>query len=83
MSRWFPTAKQGTALGIYGAGNVGAAITTLLAPFVLIVYGWQTVAEVWAAGIAVMAVIFWFTAEDDPVLRARRSSGETPRKHVA
>ena len=78
VSRWFPTAKQGTALGIYGAGNVGAAITTLLAPFVLVAYGWQTVAELWAAGIAVMAVIFWFTAEDDPVLRARRSSGETP-----
>src|SRR5262249_7043357 len=26
VSRWYPTEKQGTALGIFGAGNVGAAV---------------------------------------------------------
>jgi MFS transporter, NNP family, nitrate/nitrite transporter len=40
--------KQGTALGIFGAGNVGAAVTKFVAPFVLVAYGWQTVAQVWA-----------------------------------
>ncbi len=35
----------------------------------LVAYGWQTVAQVWAVGIAVMAVVFWFTTKDDPVLR--------------
>ncbi len=79
VSRWFPTERQGTALGIFGAGNVGAAITKFLAPFVLVAYGWQMVAEVWAAGIALMAVVYWFTTEDDPVLRARRARGEKPR----
>ena len=29
-SAWFPTEKKGTALGIFGAGNVGAAGTKLL-----------------------------------------------------
>ena len=79
VSRWYPTEKQGTALGIFGAGNVGAAVTKFLAPFVLVAYGWQTVAQVWAAGIAIMGVLFWFFTDDDPVLVARRARGERPR----
>ncbi len=75
VSRWFPARQQGTALGIFGAGNVGAAVTKFLAPFVLVAFGWQTVAEVWAAGLVVMAIIFWFTTKDDPVLVARRRAG--------
>src|SRR5262245_4458369 len=78
VSRWYPTKKQGTALGIFGAGNVGAAVTKFLAPFVLVAYGWQITAQVWAVGIALMGVIFWFTTTDDPVLRARRARGEKP-----
>ena len=78
VSRWYPTEKQGTALGIFGAGNVGAAVTKFVAPFVLVAYGWQGTAQVWAAGIAIMAVVFWFTTTDDPVLRARRARGEKP-----
>ncbi|MDP6741150.1 MAG: MFS transporter, partial [Planctomycetota bacterium] len=34
-SVWYPKKNQGTALGIFGAGNAGAAGTTLLAPTVL------------------------------------------------
>src|SRR5262249_12655438 len=77
VSRWFPSEKQGVALGIFGAGNVGAAVTKFCAPFVLVAYGWQTTAQVWAVGIALMGVVFWFTTQDDPVLRARRESGIT------
>ena len=36
VSPFFPPQKQGTALGIFGAGNVGAAVTKFLAPFVLV-----------------------------------------------
>ncbi len=81
VSRWYPVEKQGMALGIFGAGNADAAVTTLLAPFVLVAAGWQAVAEIWAAGLAVMAVVFWFTTEDDPVVAARRRSGAS-RKSV-
>ncbi|MFI5014230.1 MAG: nitrate/nitrite transporter [Hyphomicrobiales bacterium] len=79
VSRWYPAGKQGTALGIFGAGNVGAAVTKFLAPFVLIAYGWQAVAEVWAACLVVMAVVFWFTTTDDPLLVERRRSGVRPK----
>ena len=78
VSRWFPTERQGTALGIFGAGNVGAAITNFVAPFVLVAYGWQATAQVWAAALAVMGLVFWLTAPDDPVLRERRARGEKP-----
>ena len=80
VSRWYPTGKQGTALGIFGAGNVGAAVTKFVAPFVLVAYGWQTVAQVWAAGIAVMGVLFWFFTEDDPAAgRAPARAANRPR----
>src|SRR5512147_1174812 len=52
VSRWYPPEKQGTALGIFGAGNVGAAVTKFFAPFVMVAYGWQATAQVWAAAIA-------------------------------
>ncbi|MGE0565948.1 MAG: nitrate/nitrite transporter [Pseudolabrys sp.] len=76
VSRWYPADKQGTALGIFGAGNVGAAVTKFLAPFVLVAYGWQTTAKVWAIAIAVMAIVFWLTTTDDPVIRERRTKGQ-------
>jgi MFS transporter, NNP family, nitrate/nitrite transporter len=79
VSRWYPTDKQGTSLGIFGVGNVGAAVTKFVAPFVLVAYGWQAVAQVWAIGLAVVAVVFWFTTKDDPVVVARRAHGEKPR----
>src|SRR5262245_33983410 len=79
VSRWFPTGKQGTALGIFGVGNVGAAVTKFVAPFVLVAYGWHTVAQVWAISIALMAIVFWFTTSDDPIIRERRARGEKPK----
>nr|WMC98479.1 nitrate/nitrite transporter [Aminobacter aminovorans] len=75
VSRFFPAGKQGTALGIFGVGNVGAAVTKFLAPFVLLAGGWQEVALIWAACLGFMAFIFWFGSEDDPVIRQRRIHG--------
>ena len=45
-SAWFDKDRQGTAMGIFGAGNAGAAITNLVAPSILIAYGWQMVPRV-------------------------------------
>ncbi|AUW42048.1 NarK/NasA family nitrate transporter [Rhizobium leguminosarum] len=72
VSPFFPAEKQGTALGIFGAGNVGAAVTKFAAPFVLLAWGWQAVAEIWAVCLALMAIVFWFTTTDDPAYRLRR-----------
>ena len=79
VSRWYPPEKQGTALGIFGAGNVGSAVTKFLAPMVLVAFGWHAVAQVWAGALVVMAIVFWFTTTDDPVLVERRRTGEKPK----
>jgi NNP family nitrate/nitrite transporter-like MFS transporter len=79
VSRFFPSGRQGTALGIFGVGNVGAAVTKLAAPFVLTAWGWQSVAVVWAAVLVVTAVAFWMSTVDDPVLVERRKTGTRPK----
>jgi len=78
VSRWFPPEKQGTALGIFGAGNVGAAVTKFLAPMIMVAYGWETVAQIWALALVVMAVIFWLGTDDEPELKRRKAAGKKP-----
>ena len=78
VARWFPKERQGTALGIFGAGNVGAAVTKFAAPVIMVAYGWKTVALVWAAALAVMAVVFYLFTTDDPDLARRKKTGEKP-----
>ncbi len=77
VSKWYPKEKQGTALGIFGMGNVGAAITNFGAPILLVAVGgaWQNVALVYAGIIAATSVLFFLFAQDDPVHRQRRAQG--------
>jgi NNP family nitrate/nitrite transporter-like MFS transporter len=81
VSPFFPAEKQGTVLGIFGAGNVGAALTKFVAPFVLVAAGWQMVAEIWAAALILTACLFWFTTSDDPAFRSRRA-GTAPKRSL-
>eukprot|EP01036_Dinobryon_divergens_P014095 gene14095-19020_t len=41
----------------------------------MVAYGWQGVANVWAAALALMGVIFFVFAKDDPALVERRRTG--------
>ena len=75
VSKFYPRERQGTALGIFGAGNVGSAVTKFLAPFVMVAAGWQAVAQIWAVGLIVMAVIFLLLTREDPEQIARRREG--------
>jgi len=78
VSKWFPPERQGTVLGIFGAGNIGSAVTKLLAPMVMVAAGWIMVAKLWAVALAVTAVVFYLCTQEDPSLQARRSSGVKP-----
>ena len=78
VSKWFPPEKQGTALGIFGAGNIGSAVTKLLAPMVMVAAGWMMVAKVWAVGLAVMAILYFLFSQEDPSLEERRKTGVKP-----
>jgi NNP family nitrate/nitrite transporter-like MFS transporter len=75
VSKFYPKNRQGTALGIFGAGNVGSAVTKFLAPFVMVAAGWQAVAQVWAAALVVMTVLFLLFTKEDPDQLARAGGG--------
>ena len=77
-SRWFEQEKQGTALGIFGAGNVGAAVTNFAAPFLVVAVGWEGTARVYAVALALTAVLFYVLAKTDPVHEQRTKSGSKP-----
>ncbi|MGF1627804.1 MAG: nitrate/nitrite transporter [Alphaproteobacteria bacterium] len=79
VSRWYPSNRQGTALGIFGVGNFGAAITNFAAPFLLIAVGWEATAQVYSGVLLLTAAIFYLTTRDDPLTAARKKSGERPR----
>ncbi|WP_374526720.1 nitrate/nitrite transporter [Novosphingobium sp.] len=79
VSKWYPQEKQGSALGFFGMGNVGAAVTKFVAPWIMVALGWQAVAQIWAVVLAITAVLFFLLAKDDPELAARKLSGEPPK----
>ena len=40
VARWFPKNRQGMAMGVFGAGNAGAAVNKFVAPAILVAFGW-------------------------------------------
>ena len=65
-ARWFPKERQGLAMGIFGAGNTGAAVTKLVAPLIVVGYGWAMVPKVYAVLMLVTAILFWFFTFSEP-----------------
>lgn len=64
-ARWFPRARQGLAMGIFGVGNTGAAVTKLVAPTIVVAFGWAMVPQVYAVIMLATAVLFWFFTYTD------------------
>lgn len=69
---WYPKERQGTALGIFGAGNLGASLTTMFAPTLLKnltndganVEAWRELPQWYAAVLLVTGVIFLLGTEN-------------------
>jgi NNP family nitrate/nitrite transporter-like MFS transporter len=93
-SAWFPQDRQGTALGIFGAGNTGASLTKLLAPALMTVVpaggvgllpgGWRFVPFVYAVAVLVAAAVYWSFTYTDAAHRKKASWKEmlAPLGHV-
>jgi NNP family nitrate/nitrite transporter-like MFS transporter len=66
-SVWFKRERQGTALGIFGIGNAGAALTSMGAPQILSWLtdngqspeGWRNLPRLYAAGLVATAIVFF------------------------
>ena len=65
VARWFSKGRQGFVMGIFGAGNSGAALTKFVAPTLVVAYGWQMVPKVYAAAMLVTALLFWLLSYQD------------------
>jgi NNP family nitrate/nitrite transporter-like MFS transporter len=68
---WQPREHQGFALGVFGAGNVGASVTKFIGPPIILATagtvvfgafqgGWRLIPVVYSALLVVMALITWF-----------------------
>lgn len=87
-SLWFEKDEQGTALGIFGAGNAGAAVTLMLGPGLLSFLtsrgsspeGWRAFPVIYGLGLVAMAVAFWFLTENR---RSEASTHKTLKERLA
>lgn len=68
-ARWFTKQRQGLAMGIFGAGNAGAAVTKFVAPSLVVAFGWQFVPKVYAIALLLTAIAFWFLTWTDQAHR--------------
>ena len=58
VSRWFSMERQGSALGVYGLGNIGQSAAVFLGPVVAAAYGFRTVYWGMSVILLVWAVVF-------------------------
>jgi NNP family nitrate/nitrite transporter-like MFS transporter len=66
VARWFPKHRQGMAMGVYGAGNSGAAVNKFVAPALVVAFGWAMVPQVYAVVMLGTLVLFWLFSASDP-----------------
>jgi len=65
VAKWFDKENQGFAMGIFGAGNAGAAVTKFLAPALIAAGSWQLVPKVFSAILFITALLFWFLSAEN------------------
>lgn len=76
---WFPPQHKGLAMGLVGAGNVGTAVSVLVAPPLAVWLGWQAVYGVAAVAILLPMIVMVIFAKEPPDLDAHASF----RDHIA
>ena len=66
VARWFPRQQQGMAMGVFGAGNSGAAVNKFIAPVIVVGLGWAVVPQVYAAIMLGALFLFWSFSYHNP-----------------
>ena len=73
-SIWYPKEWQGRALGIFGMGNAGAAITTFIAPSLLnhfsiddLQNGWKLLPVIYGFALVIIGVFFLIFAKNKKI----------------
>jgi len=61
-----PRRHAGLALGLYGAGMLGAGLTYCLLPLISQAYGWPMAPKLYLLPVLLVAVLLWLFADDEP-----------------
>ena len=75
VARWFKKERQGLAMGVFGAGNSGAAVNKFVAPVLIAAGGWMLVPKVYAALMLAAALLFWLGSSTDPAHQVKSDTG--------
>jgi NNP family nitrate/nitrite transporter-like MFS transporter len=75
VSPWFGKEKQGSALGVYGLGNIGQSAAVFLGPVLALRIGWENVYRGLAAVLVVWAIVFAVAARNAGVASKPKSIG--------
>ncbi len=75
VSRWTPAERQGSALGVYGLGNVGQSAAVFLGPVVAARIGMPSVYRGVAVMLVLSAVAFGLLARNAPAPAAVQRKG--------
>ena len=70
VARWFQQQRRGLAMGIFGAGNSGSALTKFVAPAIITAFGWQMLPKVYAGAMLLTAGRFWIFSYSDKAHQA-------------
>lgn len=70
VAKWFEADRQGFAMGVFGAGNAGSALTKMVGPAIIAYGGWQFLPKVYAGIMLVTAIGFWFMSFDNKAHRS-------------
>ena len=66
VTEWFPKKERALATGIFNAGaNIGAIITPLAAPAIMLLWGWQA-AFIITGVIGLLWLVAWFALYNEP-----------------
>lgn len=76
VSGWFPPERQGFALGVYGAGNIGQSLAAFGSPALATAMGFKW--GFWTFGVLLLIwlVVFWLKAENAPRRAPAKSFSE-------
>jgi NNP family nitrate/nitrite transporter-like MFS transporter len=74
LSDWFDSNEQGTAMGVFGAGNAGAALSLILAPYIRDVWGWEFVGLFYSAMILLASLVFMIIAPTAPAYEQNKKT---------
>jgi NNP family nitrate/nitrite transporter-like MFS transporter len=73
VSEWFPPERQGQALGLYGIGTAGTAISAWTMPALYDGFSQETAGIIYSAVLLAFTAVWWSAARNSPEHKPKRT----------